>query len=99
MATKLGMVLNTKDPVNTLQIQLYQVNAVQVQKVTSIADIDAQLIENAAQITSLQAQQAALQTQRTQFVTYLASIGVADLTAPLTSAQVTTITAAGYAAP
>lgn len=87
--SQVGLVANTKDPVGTLQIQFYTINAKVVDDATSL---DAMRTK----IADLTAELAALQTQYDQFTGYLASKGVTDLTQPLTSDQQAAIAADGY---
>ena len=91
--------MNTTDPVDTLQIQLYQVNAVQIDQTTSLTQLQTEITNLTAEIAALNAELTAKQAQLTSFTNYLTSIGVTDVTKPLTSTQIATITAAGYNAP
>jgi nitrate reductase assembly molybdenum cofactor insertion protein NarJ len=96
MAQKIGLVANTIDPVNALQLQFYQVNAKQINQTTSIAQLAQELTDIQTQITALQATLASKQSFYNNIINYLTSIGVADISKPLTQAQIDTLTSAGY---
>ena len=99
MATRqIGVVLNTTDPVQNLQIKFYHVNAVQVDLTTALTQIRQSNTDMAAEIATMQATLAANQTDYNNFIAYLTSIGVTDVTKPLTAQQMAAI-AAAYPAP
>lgn len=92
----IGIVPNTTDPTNSLQLQFYTTAAKVVSEFTSIAELATELTNIQAQITALQAELSSKQTTYNTITNYLTSIGVTDLTKPLTQAQIDTITSAGY---
>lgn len=96
MEQLIGIVPNLTDLVGTLQFQLYEVNVKQVDTLTSLGQLALDITAEQVAITEQQTTLTAKQTLYNNAIAYLNSIGVTDLTKPLTQQQIDTIAAAGY---